>query len=407
MVNVGILTYAMVANFGANLQAYSTYNYLLKKGYNPILIRWEPKDYAEKMRKSDNIQVKEHYRFVENSLKQTVSCFSDAELNKVIMQYEIQAIVVGSDAVMQDFPFWARFHFPTKTIWRIDDITPERLFPNAFWGSFKTSLEREIPMVIMSASSQNTKYYYIKGAKKKSMHNALSAFRYISVRDKWTQDMVKYLSDGALCPLITPDPVFAFNYNCGEFVPNKQEIIDRFRLSEKYILFSFKTNILDIKWLEQFKRIALDNGYITVALPMPEGVKFVHPFDYEIASPLSPLDWYALIKYSSGYIGQNMHPAIVALHNRVPLYIYDSYGIRSLFGFYINEKSSKIYDIMNVFNLNSNRCSIKRYFNPLPPHEVFNKIKDFDSLACGKIADQMFANYSSMMKSIEDILLKK
>ena len=36
--NIGILTYYRVANFGANLQAVSTYYYLKNNGYNPLFM---------------------------------------------------------------------------------------------------------------------------------------------------------------------------------------------------------------------------------------------------------------------------------------------------------------------------------------------------------------------------------
>ena len=37
---IGLLTYHWVANYGANLQALSTYCYLDNNGYNPIIINW-------------------------------------------------------------------------------------------------------------------------------------------------------------------------------------------------------------------------------------------------------------------------------------------------------------------------------------------------------------------------------
>lgn len=40
---IGILTFANVPNFGANLQALSTISYLQNHGYNPILIKWSQK----------------------------------------------------------------------------------------------------------------------------------------------------------------------------------------------------------------------------------------------------------------------------------------------------------------------------------------------------------------------------
>jgi hypothetical protein len=42
--NIGILTYHFVSNFGANLQTLSTFMYLKKHHYNPIIIDWVPYD---------------------------------------------------------------------------------------------------------------------------------------------------------------------------------------------------------------------------------------------------------------------------------------------------------------------------------------------------------------------------
>ena len=41
---IGLLTYHWVANYGANLQALSTYCYLDNNVYNPIIINWVPND---------------------------------------------------------------------------------------------------------------------------------------------------------------------------------------------------------------------------------------------------------------------------------------------------------------------------------------------------------------------------
>lgn len=42
--NIGILTFYRVANFGANLQAVSTYYYLKNNGHNPVLVLYESKE---------------------------------------------------------------------------------------------------------------------------------------------------------------------------------------------------------------------------------------------------------------------------------------------------------------------------------------------------------------------------
>lgn len=65
--------------------------------------------------------------------------------------------------------------------------------------------------------------------------------------------------------------------------------------------------------------------------------------------PIDPMDWYCLIKYSHAYIGVLMHPIIVALHNAIPFFSFDQYGIRM--GLYKNYKSSKTYHILREANL--------------------------------------------------------
>lgn len=49
--NIGILTYYRVANFGANLQAVSTYYYLKNNGYNPLFILYESDDTVKNFQK--------------------------------------------------------------------------------------------------------------------------------------------------------------------------------------------------------------------------------------------------------------------------------------------------------------------------------------------------------------------
>lgn len=63
-----------------------------------------------------------------------------------------------------------------------------------------------------------------------------------------------------------------------------------------------------------------------IAFPMPVGIRFKHPFAYEIGIPLPVLNWYGLIKYASAYVGSNMHPIIVSLHNGTPCYSIDYWG---------------------------------------------------------------------------------
>lgn len=399
---IGILTFASVANFGANLQAFSTYSFLKNKGHNPIIIDWLPNDFSEADNNCNKQQIDAHCEFLKKNMNTTNRCVNDMEICQAIKDNNIESIIIGSDAVFQDFPTLARIKISKKTVIRYEKISAERLFPNAFWGSFLEYVEKKIPVAIMSASSQNTQYKYIGFKKKKQMDNYLTQYNYISVRDSWTQNMINYISNKKVLPVITPDPVFAFNQNCDEYIPSKQEIIKRYALPEKYLLFSFKNSqIVSKQWLKNFKDIANRQEYACVALPMPTGISFEHNLDIEISTPLSPVDWYALIKYSSGYIGQNMHPVIVALHNNVPVFCFDSYGIRRLANCFCVEKSSKIYHILEQYSLLDNRITTSvRFPGKKNAAEVFSLIENFDKKKCTLKSEAMLCEYNKMMDNI-------
>ena len=133
-----------------------------------------------------------------------------------------------------------------------------------------------------------------------------------------------------------------------------------------------------MQWLEEFQKMAKLNNIACVALPFPQGLLFNHNLDYEISSPLTPLDWYALIKYSKGYIGHNMHPIVVCLHNNIPFFSFDNYGLKRFRGLFLNEQTSKIYHILNEAKLLEYRIScLKKDFIRPSAEFVFNKIVNF------------------------------
>lgn len=400
---IGILTFANVPNFGANLQALSTVEYLKSHGHDPVLIKWEPEDFSARFTGMEKQpQPAEHFKFVSEMLPWTDLCRNDSEICDVIEREGIEAVIIGSDAVLQCPSLWSRIDFPTKKVFRVNKVTSERLYPNAFWGTFQSGLRHRVPMAIMSASSQNSPYRSHPRKTLKSMGRSLREFDYISVRDRWTHDLVSYVTEGDIDPAITPDPVFAFNYNCERLIPSRQEILDKFHLPENYALVSMKCVMLDRPdWMEGLKSKAAEAGLTCVALPMPTGVDFKHTFDHEIPVPLSPLDWYALIKYASAYIGENMHPVVVALHNAVPTYCFDTYGALSFARIVCDEKSSKIYDIMNIFGVLGHRVNaMKRFWKCPSPDEVIESVKAFDREACKRKAVEYHAAYENMMDNI-------
>lgn len=399
---IGILAYHAAYNFGANLQIYSTVGYLSRMGYNPIVINWVSED-LEIMYESTvpKIQAIAHKKFVLENLQTTKICRNEFDIAKVIENEGIQAIIIGSDAVVQHHPLFSRLVFPTKKIFSFVKHTSDRKFPNPFWGNFLDHLSIKIPIAFLSVSSQNSSYKLLNSSTRSQINIALSKFSFISVRDEWTKSMFEHITKGMMIPAITPDPVFAFNYNCIENQHSKEYIINKYSLPEKYILLSFLDNkTVSRSWLNQFEILAKEKGYECIALPFPKGILFDNGIIKKIDLPLSPLEWYSLIKYSSGYVGHNMHPIIVSLHNSVPFFSFDHYGIVN-FKYFVNEKSSKIFHILKRADFLGNRSSSASRFSKQPSSKyVFSKIINFEKAKCKNFANQYFKEYEIMMDKI-------
>ena len=100
---IGILTFFNGFNFGANLQAVSTYLYLKKHGHTPIFINYKSKEnYNRWLNLHQNNQFQEHLRFVNSIIKnQTPFCHNSEEIMDVINSEKIDAVIIGSDAVWE------------------------------------------------------------------------------------------------------------------------------------------------------------------------------------------------------------------------------------------------------------------------------------------------------------------
>ena len=405
---IGIITFHSANNFGANLQVYSTIGYLKKYGIEPIVINWIPFDMeASSNQNMSLIQVEAHKKFIRNNLPCSEICRTDEDIIKVIENENIKGIIIGSDAVFRQRPFLWRIHLKKRGIILAKKPTIDWRFPNPFWGSFISLMKKQIPVIAMSVSSQNTQFRYIIGRFKIKMNSSLKQFELITVRDEWTRSMVKYLTNRAIIPSITPDPVFAYNQNIKDQI-SKKELTTKYSLPDNYILISFRSqNVVSMEWLHSFQLLAEKNNLKCVALTMPDGITFNHPFLTSIEPPLSPEEWYGLIKYSSGYIGENMHPVLVALHNGVPFYSFDSYGIVR-YKFFVNDKSSKIYDILSIAGFLDNRINIlgRSYKSP-SPEEVIHQITNFDQRRCQIFSAQQQDRYNNMMKSILNLLVSQ
>lgn len=403
MMRIGILTFAYVPNFGANLQAFVTYNYLQANGYDPILLIWEPNDFASIHNEARlKGQTRTHYEFIETMFQCTYICRTEVEVARAVVDFKIESIIVGSDAVLQHHPLPSRVVFPTKRLFFVKPVTEERMFPNPFWGNFTKFLDFSVPMVMLSASSQNSAFQFVSRKERILMGEALMRFRIITVRDDWTQKMIRYLTKDKLVPRISPDPVFGFNDYCSSFVPKREELLKKYNLPNRYVLISFRTkNLISKEWIKSVENHFRMNGKTCVGLPMPGGFSFDLGLKQNINCPITPLEWYGLIKYSEGYIGENMHPIIVSLHNAVPFFSFDTYGNLSFGKLLCNSKSSKIYHILEDFNLLQYRVTANvRFYSPPKPQELLSKFISFNRERVRIESVRKQKEFSSLMRDL-------
>ena len=401
MTKIGLLAYNSANNFGALLQLLSTYMYLKNLGVKPIVINYSPLDLEEYYRKTTPIdQFETNVSFRSKFWKESSLCRDSIDIARTIEDEGIEAVIIGSDAVLQHHALLERIKFPTRNVISFTKYTSDRLFPNPFWGDFKKYLKKPIPIIMMSASSQNSDFKSYGKNIMTQMKRSLSEFCYISVRDSWTQKMVSHITDGEISPAVTPDPVFALNNNFGEQLPGRDEIFKKFNIKGRYLVFSFHSKMITQEWISSFENLCRENDYCCYCLPFANKPSF-GTTELSIPFPLSPIDWYCLIKYSDGYFGNNMHPIVIALSNSVPFFSFDNYG-RSFFNrCYVDEKSSKIYDVIKNANLTDYRVGcLGRNFKAPSIEFVYDKLVHFDYENANQFANQQFERYEKMMSNI-------
>ncbi len=399
---IGLLAYHSAINFGATLQLLSTYRYLLNKGHEPVVINWIAEDLEAYYNKVASAGQLEQQKAVRRQLwNETSLCHTSCEVAEVIKSEAIEAVVIGSDAVVQYHTLMERLTFPCRTVIGVRGVNSDGVFPNAFWADWTDYLDKPVPVAVISASSQDSKYCYFLGWERKAMEKRVMNYKYLSVRDSWTQDMMKHITCGRRCPDVTPDPVFAFSQNASAILPSREDILARFNLPEKYIVMSFiNSKTVHQRWIERFAEVAKRDGVECVMLPFAHAESFGR-LEKNIPLPLSPVDWYALIKYSCGYVGHNMHPIVVSLHNDVPFFCFDNYGTKRFNGLMTSDKSSKIRHILERAGLAGQRVScISRGFVPTSPDDIYAKMKAIDHAKVRSFGAEYLAKYNEMMADV-------
>lgn len=408
---IGILTYHCVPNFGAQLQATSTVGWLKKMGHEPVVLHWYPKDIEDMYsRRIPQEQVACHDAYTKEYLPVTNICRKEDELICEINRHDLDSIIVGSDALFKYIPQKNRKHFSKRRLKYISKnvLSVEKLEGNPFFGGFASKLSKKIPIVAFSVSSQNCAYMDMSNMEKLQMKHALSNFSCITVRDEWTKGMVETVMERTGIQ-VTPDPVFSFNQNCFFQLPSKEDILRKYRLQEQYVLISFSTWYASGSYIKNIADEVWKAGYMPVAFPMPEKL-FSAEISHQVNLPLNPIDWYALIKYSSGYIGERMHPIVVCLHNAVPFFCFDEYGVRKtiLCGLrkrYLQE-SSKTFHILSKAGLTGWMYSYHQKEQLPSANNVVGRFLHFDREKCVAFSSQYRDFYEKSLNQLFGSFIK-
>lgn len=393
MNKVGVLTHCIANNFGANLQALSTALYLKQHGYTPIFFCWD--DYLKKRSAKMNEQQLEIHRLFlrRHGIEVSKPCSSPYDFKKVIEENNISDILVGSDAILTISSWLDRISISRKGI-RFNIIAEDRKFPNPFWIPFAEFVPN-CHFYYLSPSCQSSNYNFLSQSVLRKMRVQMERFDYICARDTCTKEMIEYVMKKKDIVPITPDPVWGALSNFKE-IPSKDYILAKYGIQSNYMLASFyRGTAVSSLWLDGIRRLARKDCIELYSLPMPQG-HFSSNLP-RIELPVDPMDWFALIRYSKGYIGNNMHPIIVSMVNRVPFFSIDHHGKRfMLFRF---EKTSKVYDLLKRFDLLDFRIK-QPLAESLSPSEVYGKLKRFPIDSIDSVAKKMENDYMIMMQTI-------
>jgi hypothetical protein len=361
---IGLLTHHWVYNFGANLQVLSTVKYLEQLGHEVYVLNYRIPALVEKYQRTVPVaQAKAHEDFCALYLSQTPVCENQEEITQVAAELQLDAVICGSDAVLR---------------LNISSTREDLVFPNPFWLTWTESVGVK-NKGLLAASAMGSNYFNLPPAFKKGIQQALLSMDYVTIRDKWTQFSLSFVSKSWADMSFCPDPVMVLEEGI------LKEEVSSFTPAEKgsYILLSIYNHTVTDEWVEFFVEKAHQHGFMVYSLPQPE-YEVTRPVDKVIPLPLSPLSWYGWIKNAAGYVGVRFHPIVCAMVNDVPFVALDNYELslkRRLTRVATKPMSSLLRLSSKTYDLCSRAKQTKYCLNPkqhrkLSPQQIFNLVQE-------------------------------
>lgn len=322
MKNIGILTYHRATNYGAVLQAYS-FAKQIKTDFPSEKI--EIIDYSTRMATNDHtkdvlrtvIEKGIQYGYDVYKKNQMFKAFSDClPLSKrtivsdricsasEYLNERYDVVISGSDAVFS----WNGKVFPTLYLLG-DNGTYKRL-------SYAASAHRLFYKV-----TEKEKIEYCK--------NAFSKYEYIGVRDRETEQFVKYC-DSELITYHNCDPTILLNISLDNNFPNNLDIEKKFGITNnKPMIIVMSPDVI----IGRSVVMNFGDEYNVVSVFVHNDAVRHH------CSLLTPFEWASLFRYAKVTVTEYFHATILSLLNGTPTVSIDK--LKRSSGY-----EGKIYDLL-------------------------------------------------------------
>lgn len=367
---IGILTFHRPSNFGANLQAYSSVSFFSSLGYMVKIIDYtRPVDLAYKESVNER-QFLAHKHFIEQKTPLTRQVFNEEDLCEVVRDENFDVILIGADAV-----------------WRVPQ---DNCIYFAKW-LFKDKTLQNTSVASISAAHMGNGYMDASADARQDIHNCLSKFKYITVRDKWTRDALNrdIFLNKTVVKVINPDPVIKLYHYIDDCQwQAKGQERKRYYLMTLPVEWGNSTKIGSIRrhWFSRFKKLVNSFGYQLVELPLPEGKSGMN-FDFVVDYPIDPLQWFLWIKNAKAFCGLRFHAIVSSIANGTPFYSIDTYGKKTKKSLLLDwmglhslarkdDKHSKIRNLLQSTPFEAHRTGI--YIEFENPRRVFNILEHTD-----------------------------
>lgn len=395
---IGILTLHRPSNFGANLQAYSSFRYFLSLGYDVKVVDYVRNKDVDYKNSVVEKQFAAHKLFVEQNLKLTRQISDTEGLINVVKEEHFDAIIIGADAVWRspkdDCIYFAKWVFQTP---ELDHVKVASISPAHMGNGFHDVTE----------------------GTRQTIKKCLEKFAFITTRDEWTKNIINrdIFSNNNFIKHINPDPVVTLYRFVGTEKWQSCGIAPK-----SYIVMTLPVDWTRpsrfrekrIKWFSTFKKLVNNAGLSLVQLPTPEG-KVDLPFDYTIDYPIDSIQWFLWIRNSKGFCGIRFHAVVSSISNGVPFYSMDSYGDHSRLSMVLDmlhlhflarkkDYRSKIRNLLQTSGFED--CRTGRFLEFESPYHVFDllvqsdasKILDFRN----KLENTFDNNMDGLIKAISN-----